>query len=440
MPDNLVANRREKLYVASRLPPNIFYPPAGCAAHKCTRIATAILEEDDHVGDTYATQFTCQLVAYQNRMQRVLWEMVCDELLILDGSIFPLDPAWRAHTKHVMTMMYARRDEYLRGRIGEDGALFVGNTSEAKQAKIDKVCDFLNYDTRLPRLAHVEVGCCPGGLEQQRQNVFSAIIEGDLILSEHQQLPSKHRIGSMDESNARQCAGFMICEVLQRLVVRSFSSSTRMTEAESVEPGYRAMVKQKITRTLSCMQPANVMMKVLLSYVAHPISHLFMRLQFLDNAGSILQELSKNATNPFRHTFNQYIEMLVSDFDTGPLASLFYHVAGGNDLASDAAEVDSLIDTLREKISAFALMVRWKLLDYYNDYPFAFAKFVDETLSLEARRQLITEFLQKRRCELEPDMALKVPRYNMLHLMHHQTHVPYKVSQSPNPNMKNKLE
>ena len=123
--------------------------------------------------------------------------------------------------KEILHMTTKRRYELVTGRIQDDGALFPIQGEEGRQKKDERLIEMLDsVDVRGP-LKHIERGCCANEREC-RQKMYTALMEGGLMITEHFQLPSKHRVGSMASSNADQVAGYMICNALIEAILQAF--------------------------------------------------------------------------------------------------------------------------------------------------------------------------------------------------------------------------
>ena len=159
-PDNVSANVRKLHFTASVLPEFVLMVLGGCTAHRISRIGEILFEVADLCGDIYSLAFVSQVPSYFNRMQRACWQLICEDLLIIDGNVFPLDPRWKEFTMQVLKMTRARGLEFVRGQIDGAGEPFTEAPALAKLEKVfETLSSILNGDIRSRRMVHIEVGC-----------------------------------------------------------------------------------------------------------------------------------------------------------------------------------------------------------------------------------------------------------------------------------------
>ena len=225
VPDNISSNKRRQKYVSVELKDtkNILYFPARCLAHLLGRVNTIMFDVDHTVGDIYAEHYVAQIPAHQNRLQKTLMAMLEEEFISLDPDGFPVQEANLKHTRRIIDRTLGRGMKFIRGRIEE----YLSSLSNAKGAsdrkqKDDNRIRMLNTDIRVPRVAHIEVGCCQGGIRKQLENTFAAIVESGILLGQPGALPSKIREGSMSAANSEQVAGDLIHNILPRCIMRAF--------------------------------------------------------------------------------------------------------------------------------------------------------------------------------------------------------------------------
>ena len=195
-PDNLAANVRKLHYTASILPFFILMILGGCICHRLSRLADVLFETEVLVGDIYSLAFVCQIPTYFNRLQRYLWRIVCDELVIIDGTLFPPDPVMKEKTLLILKFTSARGLEFVRGQIDGTGLSFKEAPGlQRLEESFAALVGVLNGDIRIRRLLHIcmGAGCCTG-LADTRNKVFGAINSCNLLLGGHSQLPRKDRI------------------------------------------------------------------------------------------------------------------------------------------------------------------------------------------------------------------------------------------------------
>ena len=121
---------------------------------------------------------------------------MCDELVIIDGTLFPPDPVMKEKTLLILKFTSARGLEFVRGQIDGTGLSFKEAPGLQRLEKsFAALVAVLNGDIRSRRLLHIcmGVGCCTG-LADTRNKVFGAINSCSLLLGGHSQLPRKDRI------------------------------------------------------------------------------------------------------------------------------------------------------------------------------------------------------------------------------------------------------
>ena len=101
--------------------------------------------------------------------------------------------------------------------------------------------DFLNWHTCARALA-------VAAAHRKDGKMFATITECGLLLGDHHQLPSKHRVGSYTSANAEQCAGTMVCDVLSQCILESFGADGGAEAANNTDrdsDDWRKMMKKK---------------------------------------------------------------------------------------------------------------------------------------------------------------------------------------------------
>ena len=153
------------------------------------------------------------------------------------------------HLKNILQYTTMRR-YHVGGRVGREGLVEPAGAKEREDKNNRLIEVFRGIDVRCGRLAHLERGCCTSD-QETRNKTFAAITEGDLLLCEHHQLPSKHRIGSMTSSNADQVAGYMICDILGTCL-RGVFQATPDGDLDVDGQAYEMLVRSG-TRTVCCI-------------------------------------------------------------------------------------------------------------------------------------------------------------------------------------------
>ena len=129
VPDNIAYNRRHMAYFAIvKLPPNIFYYPGGCKAHLITRIGSTMFKEEHLTGEVYNLAYVCCNTGYHNKLLQAAWELIDEELNIIDGTNLAVNDRDHQHRISVVANSYSRGFTFLRQQLGE-------NSSNAEQTR-----------------------------------------------------------------------------------------------------------------------------------------------------------------------------------------------------------------------------------------------------------------------------------------------------------------
>ena len=403
-PDNISYNVLKKKYQKEKLAKNVLYPTElNCSAHRLNRVATRALKEEESIGDIYTIKYVAQNSAQAGRLAKALRELCDDMHIIYDDTNHP-NPDLTRRTKAILEATTLRRYE-VTGRIDNDaGAFFPVKGQQAQEQKNQNLLLMLEgVDVRYQRLAHIERGCCNNERES-KDKMFTCISEAGLLLADHHQLPSKHRVGSYTSSNAEQCAGIMICDVLSQCFLKAFG---RM-DAEVDEPGnarddcedFRKMMRRKVWRAVSSFEPDAKVDRVVTNYLAVPLDKAWMRIQYLDNRGKVLQDMADRRTNPFDEVARQYGSMLFERISLGPLETLFWSV----ELNIAEGVHERIEDPTREKILSMALQVQF-WFNKFHDPPFSLVQIADKSKPYAKRLAVAAAFKRWNLCDLEAGMA-----------------------------------
>jgi hypothetical protein len=112
---------------------------------------------------------------------------------------FAPDPRWEAHKKSILSHTVFRQNEHIKGSLGDESPKHTRHDDEVAET-LTKLLKYDNGDVRagLGAIVHHEVGCCPGGIVQTRDNLFAAFLEANLLLNKDVSLPSANRWGTVD--------------------------------------------------------------------------------------------------------------------------------------------------------------------------------------------------------------------------------------------------
>ena len=114
-PDAASANLRKQEKTSGELPSNCGHIKSKCSCHQGHRIVES--REKRQVGNVYAACFTCSAVSHQSRMQESLWSVLGE----MDFHVGYPNPEWRKHSAEAIRHTVLRREQFLGGRIHDDG-------------------------------------------------------------------------------------------------------------------------------------------------------------------------------------------------------------------------------------------------------------------------------------------------------------------------------
>jgi hypothetical protein len=400
-PDTVSANLLKRKKTASVLPRNILYPPGNCSAHRMTRISEIALKVDDTVGDVYHTQSVCQSTMHARKLGAELRHL-CDNMPIVDAMLVgPPDPELAQRLKDIISHTFMRRFSLARGRTDHDGSFFPIQGAAEREEKNRKLEEMLQgVDVRCARLMHIEHGCCTSA-QQSRDKMYAALVEGNCLISDHHQLPSKHRVGSMTTANAEQVGGWMLCDVLGTCILSAFRDVGAGDPGDEHSDDFRKLMRRKVHRTLFSLEVQLRQRRIIINWLSTPLDHCWIRVQYLDNQGGILTMLTRRKTNPFDRTVDQYAKMIFARTDEGSLSTLFWFFKGENDYEEYAD------DDIRGMALEMGLQVDWHFMKYKMG-SFTLLALCDVTRSDEEKSVVATDFTRKPRCCTEPDMEEKI--------------------------------
>ena len=177
---------------------------------------------------------------------------------------------------------------------------------------------FLNGDPRKRKIIHWCRGCC-NSPEESRENVKTAIAHGGILGGFASTTPSKSRHGSVTESLGEQTAGSMFHEILPRAAAKAFATWERCDVVLEEEEDKRIYMKRKTWRARQHLTSQRSMQRgAMISWVAEPMDHLWMKLQYLDARTSLMLDLQLPRASPFEDCLRDLSSTLLLPISEGP--------------------------------------------------------------------------------------------------------------------------
>jgi len=259
----------------------------------------------------------------------------------------------------------------------------------------------------MPRLTHIERGCCPGGPPETHLKMFGAICRSNILLGGHGDLPSKHRIGSTTAANAQQCGGFMLHSFLPRCFMESFRTwGDAAANDDDGDDDYRKAVRKKLWRVIHSIGPQEDVDRLVCNWLAYPLDHSWMKIQLLDAQGNVIRRLVRRETNPFVETVRQYTNMIVEPLDEGPLKTLIYHFQGQFSSCGlgvdDDVSMDGIVDNIRTLACSVSCQITWRIIWQLEGWPFRAVLIVEALLDGDQQFEIAREVFESSDCELDP--------------------------------------
>lgn len=190
------------------------------------------------------------------------------------------------------------------------------------------ILQYLNGDTRSDVVVHWCSGCC-GSREEALQNVVAAVQQSGLLGGLSSITPSKSRHGSVTLSLGEQSAGNMIHGLLGRCVLHAFGACRSEEPEQGEGDDQRVWLRNKIRRScavLSCRRSR--IRAAVLSWLAEPLDHLWMALQYLDTRQCLVQDIQHVEHDPFRRAQRTLTSALITPLcKGGPLGTVWSHYA-----------------------------------------------------------------------------------------------------------------
>jgi Ni/Co efflux regulator RcnB len=174
--------------------------------------------------------------------------------------------------------------------------LYSLKSATAANAVVEK-CSYINCDVRgQGQFIHYERACgkC-NSFEDALQNFAASAIEAQACTN-----PSKNRWGTLHEALKEQAPGLMVLRSLPRSVRRAFGRWQDGDPGADDPEDYRQHMRCKCWRARKCVGPRRKQLRHLtMFYVSKPMTHLWRRLEWLDEQGGGLLDVSKDESNPF---------------------------------------------------------------------------------------------------------------------------------------------
>ena len=401
VPDNISSNKRRQKYVSVELKDtkNILYFPAGCLAHLLGRVNTIMFDVDHTVGDIYAEHYVAQIPAHQNRLQKTLMAMLEEEFISLDPDGFPVQEANLKHTRRIIDRTLGRGMKFIRGRIEEDlSSLSNAKGASDRKQKDDNLIRMLNTDIRVPRVAHIEVGCCQGGIRKQLENTFAAIVESGILLGQPGALPSKIREGSMSAANSEQVAGDLIHNILPRCIMRAFRA-WQDGDVPDADDEFRQFIQKKVWRTVHVQEIPVREKHVVMNWLSIPIDACWMQLEYMDGNDTLLKDIINERTNPLHLMIRRYTKMLCSKTDEGPLRDIFHHFQSAH--TELGADMDDIVNEIRMQGASIVAQSTWRFIWELEDFPILWLRIVEPGATRDDRLKISRLAFEQWRCDVD---------------------------------------
>ena len=235
-------------------------------------------------------------------------------------------------------------------------------------------------------------------------------MEAGLLLGTTSATPSAGRWGTTATSNAAQCAGFLLHDLVPRCIQEVFTP-TRNDECD--ETDYRQMVQQKVRRVHNLAGDLDYKLgAVLRCWCSATISHLWQRLQFLDAQGSSLFHASDARFSPFRAAINELAAMVSDPLTEGAFALVIRHFE--LEWAENKDQRGWFIRTARLILASQAAQLWWRFVIKYEAYPYKLLWLVHPRYSEQERAEVAEQVFRLEPCCLNGDYF--TPKAQALHV------------------------
>ena len=190
----------------------------------------------------------------------------------------------------------------------------------------------LNGDIRQPVPVHYESNCCvdSDGIFQRSictSNFFNAVCNAGVLGTELTDEPSKNRWGSLAEHESEQVSGHCIHDLHTRSMTRAFDHWDAGDPGADEEDDYRAMVKGKVWRSVSCMNDLEYQwQKTCRNWSLASLEHLWMRLQHMGESADFatITDINFPATDPIMDARRTTMQLVYEDVTAGQMRSVHW--------------------------------------------------------------------------------------------------------------------
>ena len=240
--------------------------------------------------------------------------------------------------------------------------------------------------------------------------IFSNMVELGFFGAHTNTKPARSRWWSMTGALAAQVCACSAYGVLPAALHRAFP--TWEAGAPIAPPGmeivddHRKMMRSKTWRAkLFTERLALRRLSMSVLFLAEPIEHLAMRVQFETGCGDTLLSLLHPHSNPLHEAQSAYCKLLLGAPQDSHLAILFYFFGCGLDAARELAE---LLFGIGVECSAKI----WYMIEVsLQEMPFPFARLADARTDAAAKRRVVEQLFRKPWCEVDPGMGAKLRRF-----------------------------
>lgn len=402
VPDACKANRRKRAEVIHRLRDinNIFVTPIeGCCVHAILGIVNATSAPEDLSGDIHAAAVVHSSVS--NHLKVVsAFKRHFEDNFVWNVDEDP-NPEWAAHIKDILRETLG---EDIRGSTDVSGAVLHLPQSEKKMQDILEKSDFMNWDPRQRQYIHYERSCgqC-ATFEEAQSNCLAACIECGVVVGQSQSQPAKNRWGTMHTAQCKQSPGLMINQSSRHCYRIAFSKWEEGDPGADSSDDFRKIMRGKCFRTMKVTGSRLKQIRLLSSFFCEkPITHLWQRLEYLDELGSSLLDICTPCRSPFEATIGQLKSIAASPPRESSLKTLYVN------LASDEPELRLCKTIVFDKAACMIVLLDWKFR-CFKEWPFPLIEGICS--SMARRLEICEQFLAaKAICHycLEPLMAEKM--------------------------------
>lgn len=243
-------------------------------------------------GDAFAIRQTTNDPTTLDTLQKAMWDLVSEELIIVNGSPPASDSAeWASHLDGVLKHTLLRSVDLVPGCIdrsagfageaqvsGDEGDTLDDAAISQRRSACDKIKRYINCDPRSDRLSHYCNGCCKNRY-QSKLNVYGAIIESKMIEGVASRDPSSARYGTTSETLAEQQAGRMICRIVPRCYAKAFPRWTSADFDPDASEDRRQQKRSKVYRSKLQLNNDLVSMTYAIhSWCSECVDHLWLHL------------------------------------------------------------------------------------------------------------------------------------------------------------------